>query len=241
MRTPLLGGAFFVRQTCYNKGMKKIIPFIIVLAFIFTAFYIIKTRTLDDVPTIPNVELPSGIEQVVLVENYIRENIKVLVPELPVLGGSWYVVEVNVNPHNKNGAVIYEDGHIQGAGIFKYSLGADGKIIIESFNAVNINDKYIHPTKWPPVVNVVDKPFVCDDGNNEYCVTALAEGAAGSTYTEYTYTKPYGNKTATVNFTIQSVQCLNYDEPERNKCIEKQGNYDLSPIVDTLFKNFLNN
>ncbi len=127
----------------------------------------------------------------------------------------------------------------------------DNKTLI---NSISVNDKYIHPLKWPPVVTVLDSNFICNSsGSNtqgagktslvtfkgsEYCVTSLAQGAAGSTYTEYSYTKKYGNKTAKLDFTIQSVQCLNYDEPNKTECINKQANFDILPIIQALFFNY---
>lgn len=220
--------------------MKKIIPFVIVVIAILGGVYLVKFKKGDNLPE-PIVNTPVVIDEQFVVEKYISENIKTLAPEQPVLGGSWYVVGVSVNTVGKNGAVVYEDGHIQGTAIFKYNLNGSN-VVIESINAISVNDKYIHPLKWPPMVKVVDKAFVCDtDLVNGYCVTSLAEGAAGSTYTEYTYTKPYNDKTASINFTIQSVQCLNYDEPNQSGCIEKQAGYDLAPIVDALYNMYIKN
>lgn len=189
-----------------------------------------------------------------MVNAYMVDHIKNLAPTKPVLGGTWYVVNVNVNPINKTGAVIYEDGHIQDIAMFKYITNRSG-VTIENISAINTNTKYIHPVKWPPMVTVINSKFVCKLGgtnnqglegqtsllkinNNEYCVNVFREGAAGSTYTTYTYTKLYGNKTAKIEFTIQSTQCLNYDQPAQGECIQKQANYDLLPIVDILFSNF---
>lgn len=189
-----------------------------------------------------------------MVNAYIRANIKTLAPEKPVLGGSWYIVGISVNPINKTGAVIYEDGHIQGTAIFKYITARNG-VTISNMNAITVNDKYIHPLKWPPMVTVINSKFVCKIGStnnqglegqtslikingNEYCLNVFDEGAAGSTYTTYTYTKLYGNKTAKIEFVIQSTQCLNYDKPAQDECIQKRANYDLLPIVDILFSNF---
>ena len=55
-----------------------------------------------------------------IVEKYIRDNIKTIVAEKPVLGGSWYVTSIDVNPLTKTGTMEYEDGHIQGKAIFEY-------------------------------------------------------------------------------------------------------------------------
>jgi hypothetical protein len=59
-----------------------------------------------------------------LVEKYVRENIGTVVPEKPVLGGTWYATVVNINPSTKSGTMIltYEDGHIQKKGEFAYTI-----------------------------------------------------------------------------------------------------------------------
>lgn len=222
--------------------MKKIIPFIVVVAVILGSFYIIKIKKSNDEVFIPTIEkLSVVVDEQAVVGEYVRANIKTLAPEQPVLGGAWYVVGVSVNATGKNGAVVYEDGHIQGTAIFKYSLSGSG-VVIENISAISVNDKYIHPLKWPPMVKVIDKAFVCDTNLvNGYCVTSVAEGAAGSTYTEYLYTKAYGAKTASLNFTVQAVQCLNYDEPNRAECLAKQAGYDLAPVVDALYNMYIKN
>jgi hypothetical protein len=58
----------------------------------------------------------------VAVEKYIRDNIKTIAIEKPVLGGSWYVTSVYVNPSTKTGTVRYEDGHIEKKSNFRYSM-----------------------------------------------------------------------------------------------------------------------
>lgn len=64
-----------------------------------------------------------------VVEAYMRANIKTLAPEKPVLGGSWYVVSVAVDPITKTGAVVYEDGHIQGKAIFSYTRTGETVVV----------------------------------------------------------------------------------------------------------------
>ncbi len=61
-----------------------------------------------------------SLDDKIIVEKYIRENIKTIVPEKPVLGGSWYATSINVNPSMKTGTMTYEDGHIQGSKSFSY-------------------------------------------------------------------------------------------------------------------------
>ena len=61
----------------------------------------------------------------IIVEQYIRDNVKIIVPEKPVLGGSWYITSVNINPSLKTGTMTYEDGHIQGNKSFSYIRNID--------------------------------------------------------------------------------------------------------------------
>lgn len=60
------------------------------------------------------------LDDKIIVEKYIRDNIKTIVPEKPVLGGSWYVTLIKINPLTKTGTMEYEDGHIQGNKSFSY-------------------------------------------------------------------------------------------------------------------------
>lgn len=66
---------------------------------------------------------------IILVEKYIRENIQTIAPDKPVLGGSWYVTNVQIMPITTTGVVNYEDGHIQSSFGFKY-IRADDEIKI---------------------------------------------------------------------------------------------------------------
>lgn len=61
------------------------------------------------------------LDEKIIVEKYIRDNIKTIISEKPVLGGSWYATSINVNPFTKTGNTTYEDGHIQGKANFKYT------------------------------------------------------------------------------------------------------------------------
>ena len=67
-----------------------------------------------------------------LVENYFKENIRAITPEKPVLGGQWYVVIVDINESDRSGIVVYEDGHIQRSGSFRYEIKR-GKVILKDF------------------------------------------------------------------------------------------------------------
>ena len=54
-----------------------------------------------------------SLDEKLFVEKYIRDNIKTIATNSPVLGGSWYVINVLTNPSSHTAEVFYEDGHIQ--------------------------------------------------------------------------------------------------------------------------------
>jgi len=62
------------------------------------------------------------IDEMIAVEKYIKENIKTIATNKPVLGGSWYVLSVGVNTSLKEGEVVYEDGHIVSKASFLYEF-----------------------------------------------------------------------------------------------------------------------
>lgn len=62
-----------------------------------------------------------ALDDKIIVEKYIRENIGIITQDKAVLGGSWYVISVKINPSLKTGVMVYEDGHIQGKASFKYT------------------------------------------------------------------------------------------------------------------------
>jgi hypothetical protein len=76
-----------------------------------------------------------ALDDKIVVEKYIRDNIKTIAPEKPVLGGSWYVTLVNVNPSMKTGTMTYEDGHIQGKASFNY-VRNNKEILINSVKTI---------------------------------------------------------------------------------------------------------
>ena len=92
---------------------------------------------------------------------------------------------------------------------------------------------------WPPKVTTTNKIFSCTDTQkniqgNMYCIKKDAEGAAGSTYTTYTYKTKVGDQLATTTFTLRTVQCMNYDEPQQSDCRNEQSNFDVDMFADGL-------
>jgi hypothetical protein len=62
------------------------------------------------------------------VENYVRDNIEELSPVKAVLGGTWYVTFVIIDPSKNTGTVSYEDGHIAEKKNFSYVVDSKQQV-----------------------------------------------------------------------------------------------------------------
>ncbi len=62
------------------------------------------------------------MDEATAVKKYLTDNIATVAPNKPVLGGSWYVVNMTVSEDTNIGTVVYEDGHIQSTAQFTYSF-----------------------------------------------------------------------------------------------------------------------
>lgn len=98
---------------------------------------------------------------------------------------------------------------------------------------------YITAQTWPPIVTATAGNFSCaktatnnnpsfpqvvekNIGGQDFCIKTIAEGAAGSVYTTYDYLVQNDGKVVDVNFTLQAVQCLNYDNPRQAACLAER-------------------
>jgi len=110
--------------------------------------------------------------------------------------------------------------------------------------------KYISLAEWPPKAQEIHKSFTCEKdltdllppslvkrksiNGREYCISTFGEGAAGSTYTKYTYAFPYNNTTMTLTFSLRSVQCDNYDDPQKSACKNERALFSPDEAVDRM-------
>lgn len=114
--------------------------------------------------------------------------------------------------------------------------------------------KYISETEWPPVISIdpkeKDQEFVCVEtapesslaqrtsrrtvDDRSYCLYASSEGAAGSVYTNYTYSALWDGRIVKVNFTLRYPGCDNYDEPQKTECQKEREAFDLDGVVDRI-------
>lgn len=79
-------------------------------------------------PTMSQVDCET-LKETEAVEKYIRENISKIATSKPILGGSWYVLSVNVSTTNHTVEMLYEDGHIQSRATAKYIIDPDTNAI----------------------------------------------------------------------------------------------------------------
>ncbi|MFA5128216.1 MAG: hypothetical protein WC457_04440 [Patescibacteria group bacterium] len=120
----------------------------------------------------------------------------------------------------------------------------------EKFSTTYMHPPYFDTESWPPKISVSDKQFSCAEtpaesslpnrvaqkniNQSTYCISAESEGAAGSTYTKYIYTTIKNGKLVSASFTVQAVQCLNYDEPEQSACVEERETFDLDAVAEKI-------
>ena len=99
-----------------------------------------------------------------------------------------------------------------------------------------LKTQYITAQGWPPVLRTLKDPFTCTGTNSiertingkRYCVTTETEGAAGSSYTTYTYRSDQLQTT----FTLRFVQCDNYNNSQKTACGTEQKNFNPDIIVE---------
>lgn len=127
----------------------------------------------------------------------------------------------------------------------------DGEHKIQFQYPESLTAKYITTAVWPPkVAFLASNQLACEEtpaesslptrvarrlvGAKEYCVSASSEGAAGSVFTEYTYTTAWQGKIISLDFTLQYPQCYNYDEPKQSECTQERESFDLDGLVDRI-------
>lgn len=66
-----------------------------------------------------------SLDEKIAVETYIKDNIATISKEKAVLGGTWYVVSIFVNPQGNTADVTSEDGHIQNKTVFNYNYNKE--------------------------------------------------------------------------------------------------------------------
>lgn len=84
----------------------------------------------------------SSVDEKKMVENYIRDNIADINPVEPVLGGQWYVVDLNFEEENV--MVEAEDGHIVSEFKAKYEV-EEGEVLLSEIEEMGDESFLFHP------------------------------------------------------------------------------------------------
>jgi len=114
----------------------------------------------------------------------------------------------------------------------------------------NLSAVYISPVEWPPKISLSPGIFSCAEtpaesslpsriakrlvDNRLYCVEAVSEGAAGSVYTDYTYTTQKNDQLLSLKFVLRYPQCDNYEDPNKTKCKTERETFDLDGVIDRI-------
>ena len=172
-------------------------------------------------------------------------------------GDRWLIAEVAVGPKEQaNAGNITGESATGTAPIQGQSAGPGWKTVSSSTAGVafaypeNLDAKYIHTQNWPPEISVSapGHPMTCPVTAPEsslpsrilrptingrvYCVRALSEGAAGTVYTDYSYSTVIDGRIVTLDFTLGFPQCGNYDDPQKSECENERETFDLDSLVD---------
>jgi hypothetical protein len=118
----------------------------------------------------------------------------------------------------------------------------------------NLSTIYIHPQEWPPRLLITDNAgFSCQEGglginglpgmtiqkqinNIVYCIESVSEGAAGTFYTDYTYTFLKDSKLVKLSFTLAYPQCANYEDSRKTECEQERQTFDLDTLINRIAK-----
>jgi len=139
------------------------------------------------------------------------------------------------------------------SGLFYYYFNKKEEpkqIVFEEIKA--IDTKYISEQVWPPVITISEvSEFACNEtpkesslsgkrvyreniDGQEYCISALSQGAAGSVYTEYSYSTIKFNKLITLDFTLRFNQCYNYEEDKIPECVSERESFNVSNNINEI-------
>jgi len=117
---------------------------------------------------------------------------------------------------------------------------------------VDLNTEYIGSQDWKvKIVNEEEKyppKFKITEGllfrtvkrridERIYCIESASEGAAGTIYTQYTYSTIKNGSLIAVSCVIRYPQCMNYSEPYRTECANERKTFDLDKIISYIVKN----
>lgn len=70
-----------------------------------------------------------AMTDLIVVDNYLRKNIRTIAPKAAPVGGTWFVIATAIDPINKTGLIEYEDGHVLEKRPFSYERTGENVVI----------------------------------------------------------------------------------------------------------------
>lgn len=107
-----------------------VLGIVLLVGGVFFVYRATETPIADPAPQ-PSGEQAEPQGKVMSIESYVTQNISALSPEKEVLGGTFYVTEIEAA--EGRGVVKYEDGHIALVADFTYTMSDREGIRITSF------------------------------------------------------------------------------------------------------------
>lgn len=121
-----------------------------------------------------------------------------------------------------------------------------------------LSAQYVSFVDWPPIIKTEAGTYSCKTtpqeassmsditsqkivNNRIYCVNIKNEGAAGSVYSSYIYTTIKNDKLMTVSFTLRYPNCNNYDNEQKNDCVNEREVFDIDSIIDEIVQTIKQN
>lgn len=120
-----------------NHTTQTILGTLIVIGFVMGALFLYerssREQAAQETQIIPEVPAEVTPEQTSTesIEEYIRNNISMLSTEPEVLGGTFFVTDIEAM--DGSGVVSYEDGHNAYTADFTYSTNESGAVSVDSF------------------------------------------------------------------------------------------------------------
>lgn len=108
------------------------------------------------------------------------------------------------------------------------------------FEYNQLETSYVKAQSWPPKISLSKSAYSCADTSStkvafngkEYCLQIQSEGAAGTTYKNYSYRFKEGDNLITLKSTFRFPQCLNYNDPEKTECQNDQATFTDKTILE---------
>lgn len=109
--------------------------------------------------------------------------------------------------------------------------------------------KYIRPQNWPPKITLSSGNFSCKErgeadgqplilqktiGDTTYCIQSMTQGAAGTIYTDYTYTFLKDDQLISLQFTLAYPQCGNFEDAQNRECEKERQSFDLDTLINQI-------